>query len=376
MSKATKTTSKKSVKLATKKSSVAKSAKKIAKAKQTSTKVAPKISLWQRLLVRRRDFLRRRPHRSFRLTKRIDTKRSLKMEGYFSFSTYVWREIKRGWSFFLALGTLLVVIFLASALLIPQMSYNNLRDALNETAGQANFGGSLYRAGLLFLSSISSSSVNPAGDQTQRVLMVLIVILTWLTVVYFLRHQLANKPIKLRQALYSSGAPLVPTIALVFFAVLQLVPMGIYAIIFSAAKNTELIKGGVSDMLAVLVGVLLLALTLYWLVSTIIALVIVTISGTGPIKAWRVADDMVVGRRGRIVRRIVWHLAQLATLWVVVALPIIWLENELAAKWDWLTKVPIVPFVILILTIVTILWSSAYVYLLYRRILDDDAKPA
>lgn len=340
------------------------------------SKSVKKPSLWQRVRGRQRAFLKRRPHRSFRLTKRVDYKRSLEVEGYFQFSINVWREMRRGKKFFWRFGFFLVVVFLVFSLLMPQMSYNNLRDALNETAGETDFGGGLYRAGLLFLSSVSSSGLSSASDQTQQLVSGLMTIFAWLTVVYFLRHQLAGKPIKMRQALYSAGAPLVSTLTLIFIAVVQLIPVGLYAIVYSAAKNTELIKGGVGDMMAILIGVFLLALTLYWLVSTIIALVIVTISGTEPIRAWRVADDMVVGRRGRIVRRIVWHLFQVVTVWVLLALPIIWLENQLATNWVWLTKVPVVPFVLLVLMVVTVLWTSSYIYLLYRRILDDDAPPA
>lgn len=339
-------------------------------------KLKAKLTWWQKIKRRQRALLRRRPHRSFRLTKRIDTKRSLKMEGYFKFSINVWRELKRGRKIFLKFGLLLVAIFLIFSLLMPQMSYNNLREALDETAGEAGFGSRLYRAGLLFLSSVSSGSINPAGDQSQQILLALAVVFTWLVVVFVLRRQLAKKPTKLRQALYESGAPFIPTIILMFFAVIQLIPLGVYVIAFSAAKNTELIKGGVGDMLAVLVGVFVLALTLYWLVSTIIALAVATNYGTEPMKAWHIADDMVVGRRGRIVRRIVWHFFQVVTLWVVVAFPTILIENELSAKWGWLTKVPIIPFVLLVLTVTTAIWTSAYIYLLYRRVLDDNAQPA
>lgn len=334
-----------------------------------------KANWWQKIRQRQEAFLKRRPHRSFRITKRVDTKRSLDMEGYFKFSINVWRELKSGKGIFTRLGLLLIVAFLIFSLLMPQMSYNNLRDALNETAGKANFGGSLYRAGLLFVSSISSGNISPASDQSQQIILVLMVIFTWLFVVFILRRQLAKKPVTLRQTLYESGAPLVPTIILTFIMVLQLVPIGIYAIIFAAAKNTELIKGGVGDMLMVLIGVFLLALTLYWLVSTLVALAVVANYGTEPMKAWRIADDMVVGRRGRIVRRLVWHFFQIVTLWVVVALPIILLENELSVNWSWLSEVPVVPFVLLILTIITLIWTSAYIYLLYRRILDDNAGP-
>jgi hypothetical protein len=49
-----------------------------------------------------------------------------------------------------------------------------------------------------------------------------------------------------------------------------------------------------------------------------------------------------------------------------------WLKGVFPAI-NWL---PIVPIALLTLGTATVVWSASYIYLLYRRIIDDDAAPA
>lgn len=363
------------VKSKKKKKKIIKSCKSVAEAKISAKWPAKLVARVKR---RRADFLKRRPHRSFRLTSRLDSQRSLKIEGYMTFSRRVLSQIKTHWRFFGKLLLVAIGVFATFSLLISQISYNTMREALDEaTKGvvSSGLGGSLYRAALIFISTARNSG-DAASDQSVALLTIFIALVIWLTVVYFLRHALSGKKLSFRQALYNSGSPLVPTLILLFIAVIQLTPLGIYLIVFSAAKNTEIINGGGVEMLAVVLGGLIVALTLYWLISTIIALVVVTLPDMKPIQALRVADDMVVGRRGRIVRRLAWQILHVVVLWVLVMIPVIVLEDTLARKWEWIKNVPIVPVMWLVTALVSLIWTSTYVYMLYRRILDDSSKPA
>jgi hypothetical protein len=49
-----------------------------------------------------------------------------------------------------------------------------------------------------------------------------------------------------------------------------------------------------------------------------------------------------------------------------------WLKGVLPAL-EWL---PLVPVALLALSSLTVIWAASYVYLLYRKVVDDDAKPA
>ena len=346
------------------------------KSPKNQIKSNKKPNLWQRFLASRRNFLRRRPHRSFRLSHRSQTYRSLEIKGYITFSLDVLRQIKQGKHFFVKLLIFTLLLFATLSFLMPQSTYNNLREVLNETTKNSEGANALYRASLLFLSSLTANDPSNSSGQSAAILLILLLIIIWLAVVYFLRHQLAGKAARFSEVIYNCSAPLVSTIILLVFVAIQLTPVNLYLIIFSAARNAQILNGGAVEMLVVFLGVLIFSLVLYWITSTIIALVLVTVRGTRPVAALRVAGDLVVGRRSRIVKRLLWHFLQVIMFVFATLLPIILLENTLATHWEWIKKVPIVPFFLAVESVVVMIWTSAYIYLLYRKILDDKSEPA
>jgi hypothetical protein len=132
----------------------------------------------------------------------------------------------------------------------------------------------------------------------------------------------------------------------------------------------------VEAMVVWAVILLLVVLSLYWMSSTFIALVVVTLPGMYPWQAIKTAGDLVIGRRLRILWRLLWLGFTIALSWVVVMVPVIlfdaWLKGVLPAL-EWL---PLVPVALLALSSLTVIWAASYVYLLYRKVVDDDAKPA
>ena len=57
-------------------------------------------------------------------------------------------------------------------------------------------------------------------------------------------------------------------------------------------------------------------------------------------------------------------------------IPIILLDSFVKSKFEQISWLPVVPVCMLIMTTFTIIWTASYVYLLYRKVVDDDAKPA
>ena len=121
---------------------VKKSKKQISKEtiKAQSKKPAPKKKkFWPRfkrdfskLSQRRQNFLARRPHRSFRLSKRRDYRRQLRLPGYWSFTKQVFTMLWKNKKTFFAL--VLVFTSLASLLsnAMSQNTYQQLKDAMND----------------------------------------------------------------------------------------------------------------------------------------------------------------------------------------------------------------------------------------------------
>lgn len=322
-------------------------------------------------------YLARRPHRSFRRTRRRDYKRSLKLPGYFAFSAYVRRTLLANKKVFLSLA---IVYALLTALLVgiaSQDTYSTLTDTLRETGSEVFQGdfGQIGQAGLLFASA-ATGGISESLTEVQQVYAVLIGLLVWLTTVWLLRNILAGHVVKLRDGLYNAAAPLVSTFLVGLVLIVQLLPLILALIAYTAAVATGLLATGVEAMLFWIVATLLATLSLYWMTSTFIALVVVTLPGMYPMRALKTAGDIVIGRRLRILLRLVWMLLGIVVTWAIVMIPIILLDTWLKGIWTEIAWLPIIPVTLLIMSSLTIVWSASYVYLLYRKVVADDADPA
>lgn len=324
-------------------------------------------------------YLNRRPHRSFRPTKKRDYERSLKLPGYWSFTVHVWKTLWANRKTFVLLAVVYAVIsaFMASAF-ASQDAYLTLTDTLKTTSGNAFSGGwgEIGKAGLLFVST-ATGSISPNLTDAQQVYAALIALLAWLTSVWLLRNILAGHKVKLRDGLYSAGAPLLSTFLVALLLVVQILPFSIALIAYSAVSaNGLLAAGGIESMLFWLVAALLTVMSLYFITSTIFALIIVTLPGMYPFRAIKTAGDLVVGRRLRILLRFLWMAIGVAVTWVIVMIPVILIDLWLKGLWPAINWVPTIPMFMLALSSLTIVWVSSYVYLLYRKVVSDDATSA
>lgn len=332
------------------------------------------------LIVRQRlsGFQARRPHRSFRLTRRRDYARSLVLPGYWSFTNYVRKTITSNKRLFLTIAIFYGVL---SALLVGLASQDNylyFSDILRNLGGEILSGawGELGKASLLVASGVAGSFNNPLSE-IQQVYAVVLILLTWLTTVWLLRAIMTGSKPKFRDGLYSAGAPIVPTFMVLLAAVVQLLPVAIAAAGFAAAIASGLLEeNGIESMVfwAAVVG--LLGLSLYWMTSTFMALVVITLPGMYPWNALKIAGDMVVGRRLRILLRILWMVLVAAVIWFVVMVPLILFDTWLKGLWPAIEWLPLVPMTMLILSSCTVVWAASYIYLLYRKVVDDDSNPA
>ena len=329
-------------------------------------------------IVRRtKSLLSRRPHRTFRLTRRRDYKRSLNMPGYWSFTNSIRATLWKNWRLFGSLVLVLIVASIAISGIGAQQSYSNLSDTLKQTSGdlfKGNFG-SVEQASILLLSTVTTG-LSPDVTQAQSVIGGLSVFFGWLVTIWLLRNVLAGHRPRLRDGLYNSGAPVLATILIGFIIVLQLLPAAIATIIYSAAANSGLMDTGVSAML-VWVSIILLGLvSLYWITSSFIAMVVVTLPGMYPMQAIKTAGDLVVGRRVRILLRLVWLALIVILTWAIIMVPMILFDDWIKKLVPAISWLPLVPLSIIALGSITLVFVTSYIYLLYRRIVDDDAAPA
>ena len=117
---------------------------------------------------------------------------------------------------------------------------------------------------------------------------------------------------------------------------------------------------------------LLFSISIFWVIGSFFAMIIVTIPGTYPMKALRIAGDMVSQRRLAILKRVLFLLFIVAVLWFVIVIPVIILMNWLISVNEIFTKIPVVPITMLLMSCFSCVFSSTYIYTLYRRIVDGD----
>lgn len=330
-----------------------------------------------KLDARIKNFLKRRPHRSFRMTARRDYKRSFKLPGYWAFINivrkFVWQNKKvfGGMVFFYVMASVVIGGFGA------QDVYSDMAATLRAGSGDlfsGNFG-EVGQAGLLLAVSVTQG-ISPNLTEAQAILGGLMFFFVWLATVWLSRNLMAGHRPKVRDALYNCGSPIISTVIIGFIIMVQLLPAAIALIVFEAAYASGFSEVGVVAMLAWIVLALFSLLSIYWVIGSLVAMVIVTLPGMYPLQAIRAAGDMIVGRRFRVLLRVLWLAAVFFVIWVIIMIPLIlfddWLKKAVPAV-SWL---PLVPIALFTLSSATVVFSSTYIYLLYRRLVDDDSAPA
>jgi hypothetical protein len=317
-------------------------------------------------------FMGRRPHRSFRLTRRRDYVRGWEMPGYWSFTNQV-RVIL--WRYKTLFATVIIVHALMTALIVGIMSQETF-SVLNDTVKdirhnvlQVDVGDTVQNISIA--SGVVAGAFTAPLSEAQQIYAGFIAILGWLVVVWLLRQIMAgHRTVRFRDGLYNAGAPIVPTFMLCLLVLLQLIPLSIAILAYVAADAVMAFEDAWFTTLFWIFDISLVLLSLYWLTSSLIALVVVTLPGIYPWRAVRAAGDLVIGRRIRILYRYAWLIGFLLVIWVIALLPAIILANLINIEW-----LPIVPVAVLLLSSFSLVWSAAYIYLLYRKLVEDDASP-
>jgi hypothetical protein len=313
----------------------------------------------QWLAKKRRAYMAARPHRSFKPTK-TPRKRPpivrIKKNIADTFTT-IWQE-KR---LLFGLGLIYVVATYILVGGVAQADFVALKDATLQV-----FGGTFSSAGtaLSLLTSTMSGAFASSLTELQQFLAVFLGIMFWLTIVWALRMRFADQKIKVRDALYSAGAPVVAYALVGLAIILQLTPGALGIFIFSTAQNGGWIQGGVEVMMFAFGAFLLCCLSIYWLAGSLLALVVVTLPQMYPWRALSISSELVIGRRLRMVGHAGALVAVLFGVWVVVLLPVLLLDGWLRIDW-----IPLIPIAVQLLGAFTLIYFSTYVYRLYRSLI-------
>lgn len=335
--------------------------------KTKNQSVRPFIEAMRKQLLRVAQHLRiqrsKSPYKSFQFFKKEhfpDDQRSIIPARRLFRQTLV--SYRKEWKLFAGLST----IFLALQWIIVGLpgfqAYSELRTFLSDTLeGGAN---SLFGIGTLMMSTMNGLATGESSE-LQQFLGALVSVLFWMIYIYAIRHILADKSVTIREALYNASTPLIPLLIVIIIAVLQLIPgaIGTFIILYSLDTETFGISG-VEAMLFSIAGVLMIMLSIYWLVQSLIALIIITLPNMYPLKALSSAKQLVKGRRGIILFRVVTLTLVAVLLWVMIILPLVYLDSTFISG-----GFSIVPFAIDIISAVFLPLGVIYLYRLYRELL-------
>lgn len=311
------------------------------------------------------DFMTRRPHRSFRMTQRSSMPIHGKLPSYLQLSIQTLRTLTRFKRPFLLFAAVFAVLNLLIIGLAQQENYQFFSETIKTVGNEVAKGdfGAVTGAATLFGIAVSGG-LNGSLSDTQQFALGLTAILVALSIVWFLRHELQGKHVGVREALYNSGAPILPAIILTIVATFQMIPAALGALFYSTVSASGI--SGIELMMFAVASTLLIALSLYWVTSTFFAGIIITIPGTYPFRALKLAGDIVIGRRLSMLLRTLWLGLLLLVIWAIILIPILLLAGAIQINW-----LPIVPVTIQVLSAFTLVYSVTYFYLLYRRMLDE-----
>lgn len=313
-------------------------------------------------------------HHSFRRSYREDYKRDLKAPGLVAHAHSTLKIIFKNWKIF---GLLLILVVLCNVIFVGIMSqntYETVQDSLDESYEMLKEGGALghlAKSGLLLISTVTTGGLTSGMSEVQQILMVFFFCTTWLVTIYYLRHLLAGNKPKFRDGIFNAFAPLISSFCVVALIFVHALPIIICVIVYSSAVSTGFLETPLYAFLFWLFCGLLGLLSFYLLPVSLTALVAVSVPGMYPMTAIHAATDLLQGRRTKYIIRLLFCLLYVGIIWVVVMLPLMWLDLVLKENFEIFEGIPFAPLCLQLMTTFTVIYVTSYLYLYYRRMLDD-----
>lgn len=341
------------------------------KQKETSKKQSQKASEAMRRSVAKvkkkaSEHRKATPHRSFRLTRRSEIPAYGKVKSW-------WRLCRESFHLIISerkkvlgiIGLFVPVGWLVSG--IYSQDFSNLKFTLSALSDDMT--GGLEQAAVLFTGFFSVQSEGVSQDSL--ILLNVLVMLMWLSFIWITRYAFAKKDTTLREALYTSGASFVPFMLLLLLLVIQALPAIGAALIFNNMTGTGFIQGVAETAVFSVLAVLLIVLSLYFMSGTVVAMQVAALPGMYPWRALKNARLMIAGRRFSIVRKLLALAATIFMAWAIIFTPVLLFDNNVcgdgASCWSTMTILPLLYY---ILAGLTIAFSSTYIYIMYRSLLE------
>jgi hypothetical protein len=214
-------------------------------------------------------------------------------------------------------------------------------------------------ASALSVFAVLVGSAGNASDQTAGAYQLFLALVGSLAMIWALRQVLAGTSLRIRDAYYRGMYPLIPFILVLLVIGLQLLPLLVGSSLYGIVTGNDIAVYAAEKFVWAMLYFLLALLTFYMLCSSLFALYIVTLPDMTPLKALRSARELVRHRRWTVLRKVLALPLILLIVAAVIMVPIIiWLTS--LAQW-----------MFFILTMSSLLAIHAYMYTVYRELLNE-----
>lgn len=343
-------------------------------AKQSSSRFLRIVTLQKtRAYIRVKRKERVNPHKTFRRSYREDYARETNIPGIMYHIMASFRMIFKNWKLFLPLLIIAVVLNALFVGIMSEANYTKFQDVMDQASAEVTGGevGGVAKAGLLLVSTITTGGLSGESSEAAVAFGVMIFLVVWLTTIFLVRHLLARHKVKLRDGLYNAMTPLISTLVLFVVAVVQCIPILFLIVVYSAAVQTDFLATPFYALIFFVFAAVMILLSGYLLSSSLIAMVAVSVPGMYPMRALAAASDLMMGRRVRLILRLVALMIALVIVWVLVMLPLI-LFDLWIKQFEWSAGIPFVPICLTIMTCFTYIYVTVYLYMYYRWMLKGE----
>jgi hypothetical protein len=151
---------------------------------------------------------------------------------------------------------------------------------------------------------------------------------------------------------------LVPFLLVIAVIIIQLLPVTIGATVLAAVSTSVFTGTAAASIVSTIAFILLAAWSIYMVSASVFALYIVTLPDIQPRQALRSAKDLVKFRRLAVIRKVFF-----LPLFILLAMGVIIIPLILYAS-------AVVPTAFYLLSMLSILFVHAYLYSLYRGLIE------
>lgn len=308
--------------------------------------------------------LSKRQYKSFRLNKPIRRPAQQKLPTAWALLREAWLLLSARRGFFIGVVAVYGILQLVLVTGVVSSGTADVRDALLTAADGVS--GALLTS--LTLTTYVASTTGQAGTDQGAVYQFILIITAGLAVIWALRRVeslRASKPqtdekLRIRDAYYKGMAPLVPFVLVLVVILLQLIPLLIGGWLFSVVLQGGIAVSLIEQLLWGLFSSVFAVLSIYLVLSSLFALLIVTLPDMTPMQALRSSRGLVLHRRWELIRKFLFFVVVAVLGLFVIMMPIAF----------WLPA--IAPWLLYALFTALFAVLLSYMYVIYRELLRRD----